>query len=283
MNVKEALLEGRRLLESIGSDEAPLEAELLLRHALSVDRVHLYQRLNDAVTPRQEQRYRRFLDRRLAYEPTAYITGRREFFGLELEVGPTTLIPRPETEVLVEIITDFIQRQYAGQPITVADVGVGSGTIAIALAYALANINVIATDTSKRALKLAERNAARHGVAGRIAFVHGNLLAPLDEPVDVVASNLPYIRTSDWEALPPEIRDYEPRTALDGGADGLRLVRRLLKQAPDHLNPGGALFAEIGSEQGAIAEVAAERWFPDAEVHVRPDLAGLDRVLCVYM
>ena len=282
MKVKEALLEGRRLLESMGSDEAPLEAELLLRHALSVDRVHLFQRLNDDVTRRQQQSFRRFLDRRLAHEPAAYITGCREFFGLEFEVGPAALIPRPETEVLVEIAIDFIQRQYAGGPIIVADVGVGSGAIAVALACTLPKINVIATDSSKRALKLAERNAARHGVAGRIAFVHGNLLAPLDEPVHVIASNLPYVRTNDWEALPPEIRDYEPKAALDGGADGLRLVRRILKQAPQHLNADGALFAEMGDDQGASAEIAAERRFPDAEVQVRPDLAGLDRVLCVY-
>lgn len=282
MNVKEALLEGRRLLESIGSDEAPLEAELLLRHALSVDRVHLYQRLNNDLTRRQERRYHRLLDRRRAHEPTAYITGHREFFGLEFEVGPAALIPRPETEVLVEIVIDFIQRRYASQGVSVADVGVGPGTIAVALAHTLPNIDVIATDTSKRALKLAERNAARHGVAGQIAFVHGNLLSPLSEPVDVIASNLPYVRTSDWEALPPEIRDYEPRAALDGGADGLRHVRRLLKQAPQHLKPGGALFAEIGDEQGSLAEGAAKRLFPDADVQIRPDLAGLDRVLCVY-
>jgi len=283
VNVKEALLEGRRLLESIGSDEAPLEAELLLRHALSTNRVHLYQRLNDAVSTRHEQRYRKLLDRRLAHEPTAYITGRREFFGLEFEVGSAALIPRPETEVLVEIVIDFIQRQYGDQPITVADLGVGSGAIAVALARTLPNVNVIATDTSKRALKLAERNAARHGVAGRIAFVHGNLLSSVSKPIDVVASNLPYVRTGDWRGLPPEIRDYEPKAALEGGEDGLRVVRRLLKQAPQHLNLGGALLAEIGDEQGATAEEAARRWFPDATVQIRPDLAGLDRVLCVYM
>jgi release factor glutamine methyltransferase len=282
VNVKEALLRGRRLLESIGSDEAPLEAELLLRHALSVDRVHLYQRLNEAVSTRHEQRYRKLLDRRLAHEPTAYITGQREFFGLEFEVGPAALIPRPETEVLVEIVIDFIQRQYGDQPTTIADVGVGSGTIAVALARTLPNINVIATDNSKRALKLAERNASRHGVARRMAFVHGNLLSPVSKPIDVVASNLPYVRTGDWQALPPEIRDYEPKAALDGGEDGLRVVRRLLKQSPQHLNPGGAFFAEIGDEQGATAEEAARRWFPDATVQIRPDLAGLDRVLCVY-
>lgn len=282
MNVREAMIHGKRLLESVGSDEAPLEAELLLRHALSVDRVRLYQRLSDDLSRRDEQRYRKLLDRRLGHEPTSYITGRKEFFGLEFEVTRAALIPRPETEVLVEIAVDFIHRQYSGQPINAADVGVGCGTIAVALARTLPNVNIIATDTSKRALKLAQQNAERHEVADHITFAHGNLLAPLTEPVQVIVSNLPYVRTADWQALPPEIHNYEPKMALDGGEDGLDLVRRLLKRAPHHLSPTGALFAEIGDEQGPLAADAASRVFPDARVEVRPDLAGLNRVLCVY-
>ncbi len=282
MNVRQALLEGRRLLESIGSDEAPLEAELLLRHALSVDRVRLYQRLTDELSRRDVKRYRQLLDRRLAREPTSYIVGRKEFFGLEFEVTRAALVPRPETEVLVEIAIEFIQRRYEARPVNVADVGVGCGTIAVSLARTLPNVKVVAMDSSKRALRLAERNAERHGVADRVAFVHGNLLAPLTEPVEVIAANLPYVRTIDWHGLPPEIHDYEPKTALDGGEDGLRSVRRLLKQAPEHLSPAGALFAEIGDEQRHLAAHAATSIFPDAQIEVRPDLAGLNRILCVY-
>jgi len=282
VNVGEALLQGRRLIESIGSDESPLEAELLLRHALSIDRVRLYQRLTDNLPRRDEQRYRKLLDRRLDREPTAYIVGRKEFFGLEFEVTRAALIPRPETEVLVEIVVAFIQSQYRGSPVNVADVGVGCGTIAVSLAYELPNVNVVATDTSKRALKLAQRNAQRHEVADRVAFAQGNLLAPLTEPVGIIASNLPYVPTTDWQALPPEIHDHEPRAALDGGEDGLRIIRRLLRRAPEHLGPAGTVFAEIGDEQGQLAADAATSVFPDARVEVRPDLAGLDRVLCVY-
>jgi release factor glutamine methyltransferase len=282
VNTREALLEGRRLLESIGSDEAPLESELLLMHATRCDRVRLYQRLNDPLPPRIEQRFRRFLDRRAAHEPTAYIVGTREFFGLEFEVTRAALIPRPETEVLVQIAAEWLRRNRPGAPVTVADVGVGCGTIAVALATELPNARLIAIDTSKRALALARRNAERHSVADHIQFAHGSILAPLTRKVDVIASNLPYVRTSDWLDLPPEIHDYEPRSALDGGPDGLRLIRRLLKQAPDRLTPGGTLFAEIGDDEGADATSAAKRSFPNARIEVRPDLAGLDRVLCVY-
>jgi release factor glutamine methyltransferase len=282
VNVREALLEGRRLLESIGSDEAPLESELLLMHAMRVDRVHLFQRLNYPLPPRTEQRFRRCLDRRADHEPTAYIMGTREFFGLEFEVTRAALIPRPETEVLVQIAAEWLRRNRPGAPVTVADVGVGCGTIAVALATELPNARLIAIDTSKRALALARRNSERHGVADRIEFAHGSILAPLTRKVDVIASNLPYVRTSDWLDLPPEIHDYEPRSALDGGPDGFRLIRRLLQQAPDRLTPGGALFAEIGDDEGADATSAAKRSFPDARIEVRPDLAGLDRVLCVY-
>lgn len=281
ISARQALRDGRRLLESIGSDEAELESELLLMHAMSSDRVHLYQRLSDPLPPRVEQRYQRFLDRRAAHEPTAYIIGTRGFFNLDFEVTRAALIPRPETELLVEIAIDWVQRKRGGTA-TIADVGVGCGTIAVALATELPNAHIVATDTSKRALALARRNAERHGVARRIEFAYGSLLAPLTTSVDLIASNLPYVCTADWRELPPEIRDYEPKSALDGGPDGLRAIRRLLKQAPEHLARGGALLAEIGDDQGLDAKTAAARSFPGARIEVLPDLAGLDRLLCIY-
>ena len=282
MTISEALRQGTRLIQSTGSDEGRLEAELLLMHALKTDRVHLYERLQDALPVRTGAYYRRLLDRRLAREPTPYIIGHKEFFGLQFEVTRSALIPRPETETLVELAIDVARDRHADKSLTITDVGAGSGVIAIALAYELPNARIIATDVSKRALALARRNAERHGVAARIEFVEGDTLLPIEGRAEIIAANLPYVTTEDWLATPPEIREWEPRRALDGGADGLRYLRRLFRQAPEKLARNGALFAEIGDRQGATARSLAEEAFPAAEVEVRPDLAGRDRVLCVY-
>ena len=201
---------------------------------------------------------------------------------MEFEVARSTLIPRPETETLVELAIDFARDRYANNRFTAADAGTGSGVIAIALAYRLPKARVIATDVSKRALALARRNARQHGVAARIQFVEGDTLLPVELRADVIAANLPYVTTADWLATPPEIREWEPRTALDGGVDGLRYIRRLFRQAPQKLAHKGALFAEIGDRQGASARTLANEAFPEAKVDVRPDLAGRDRVICVY-
>jgi release factor glutamine methyltransferase len=161
------------------------------------------------------------------------------------------------------------------------DVGVGCGAVAVALAVNLPQAEIIATDVSPEALGLARRNADRHDVAARIRFLEGDLLEPLDGPVDVIAANLPYVRTGDFEAAPPEIRQHEPRLGLDGGPDGLRLIDRLLGQAPAHLESGGALFIEIGEEQGEAARNLALESFPQARIEVKDDLSRLDRVLVV--
>ena len=303
MIVQEALRRGTHLLAQAGSDEANLEAELLLAHALgpstgsgqALDRVHLYQRLRNDLPSDQEQAYHSLLERRLAHEPTAYIVGHKEFYGLELEVAPAAIIPRPETEVLVELVIALARERLAGGPFTLGDVGVGCGAIAVAVAHELPQAEVIATDVSPEALALAQRNAQRHGLSERIRFLQGDLLEPLTthpEPkpggsrdssrrVDIIAANLPYVRTDDWERLPPEIREYEPRDGLDGGPGGLRVIERLLRQAPPYLKPGGALFVEIGDEQGQAASALAREAFPQAHVEVKPDLSGLDRVLVV--
>ena len=282
MTISEALRQGASLIQSSGSDEARLEAELLLMHALKIDRVRLYERLQDELPIRGGDYYRRLIHRRRAHEPTPYIVGHKEFFGLEFEISRSALIPRPETETLVQLAIDFARDRYPDKRFTIADVGAGSGVIAVALAYELPDARVIATDVSKRALALARRNAERHGVAARIDFVAGDILDPVAGRVEIIASNLPYVTTEDWLATPPEIREWEPRRALDGGADGLRYIRKLLLQAPEKLSQNGALFAEIGDRQGASAQSLAEEAFPAAKVEIRPDLAGRDRVVCVY-
>ncbi len=282
MIISEALREGMRLIRRTGSDEARLEAELLLMHAIKTDRVHLYERLKDELPTRAGHYYRRLLDRRLAHEPVPYIVGHREFFGIELKVSRSVLIPRPETETLVELAIGFARDRFADGGLTIVDVGAGSGAIAVALACELPDARVIATDLSKRALALARRNAARHGVANRIDFFAADTLQPIDGRAEIIAANLPYVTTADWLATPPEIREWEPRRALDGGADGLRDIRKIFRQAPEKLALGGAFFAEIGDHQGAAVRSLAEEAFPTATVEVRPDLAGRDRVICAY-
>ncbi len=280
MTLREALLEARQLLEANGSNEAHLEAELLLMHALRLDRVHLYQRLEDELAPSQNDGFRTLLQRRLAHEPLPYITGHREFYGLDLEVTPAVLIPRPETETLVEHAIAFA-RTLTG-PLSIADIGTGSGAIAISLAVSLPDAHLIATDISADALAVARGNAERHNVANRIEFREGDLLTPLDEPVHILTANLPYLTTAMWQDEYPEVHGHEPRLALDGGPDGLDQVRRLLADAPTRLAPNAALLAEIGEWQGDAASALAAAAFRNARIVVHPDLAGRDRVLAIY-
>lgn len=290
VRLSELLREGRLRLAAV-SDEAELEAEMLLRHVLGdVDRAELYARLADEALEDAAAEYERLLERRLAHEPTAYIIGRREFFGLEFEVTAAVLIPRPETETLVELAVALVRERYFEREVTIVDVGAGSGAIAVALAHELPNARVIATDTSVEALAVARRNAEHNGVSDRIEFREGDLLAPVTERVDVICANLPYVTTAQWEAMPPEIREWEPRSALDGGEDGLDVVRRLFHHppAPSPVRGRGgeglaALFCEIGDWQGSAVREMAEGAFPGARVEVHRDLAGRDRVVGVYL
>ena len=288
---REAYLAARDRLRQAGIDDAHFEAELLLRHALGLghNRGALLSHLAEphAVEDETLARFEALLTRRLAREPSAYILGTREFFHLDLEVTPAVLIPRPETETVVEEAVRLARRllssegRAADEGFVVADIGTGAGPIALSLARALPDATVIATDVSTEALDVAQRNAARHALQERIAFLHGDLLAPLTQRLDVLVANLPYVTTSDLAALEPEVRDHEPSMALHGGADGLDLIRRLLAEAHAHLRPHAVLVLEIGYDQGETARVAAAEAFPDAQVSVLNDLAGRPRVLVV--
>jgi release factor glutamine methyltransferase len=208
--------------------------------------------------------------------------GRKEFYGLEFLVTPAAIIPRPETELLVETALAEARRLLKGKTaITLVDVGVGSGAIACAIAANLPEAHIVATDLSAQALALAQRNARRLELMQRIRFLHGDLLTPLSGPFDVITANLPYVKSSDWAQSPPEIRDHEPQRGLDGGSDGLRSIRRLLRQAPPYLNPDGVLLLEIDNGQGPAVRALARSAFPAAHIEVRPDLAGLNRLLLV--
>jgi release factor glutamine methyltransferase len=256
--------------------------EVLLRHALGLDRAQFYTRLSEELSPAARSAFEALLTRRLRREPTAYIIGRREFYGLELETTPVAPIPRPETELLVDEALAQARRLQPTRPEPeIVDVGSGCGAITLALAMHLPAARIIATDASQAALELARRNADRLGLSDRVRFVRGDLLSPLDGPADIIVANLPYVPSDEWQGLAPEVRCYEPRAALDGGPDGLRLIERLLRQAPAYVRPRGAVILEIGHDQSAAVVALARAAFPTAAIAVKKDLASLDRMVVI--
>lgn len=273
-----------------GIDSPTLTARLLLAAALDKPREWLVAHNDHPLEPAQADMFERLVTRALAHEPLAYLLGRREFYGLEFIIDPRALIPRPETELLVERALERLRapRQDNDSPsktgcVDAIDVGTGSGAIAIAIARHAPGARLIATDLSAEALQLARVNAARHGVEDRITFAQADLLDNVSYRARVITANLPYVTTEEIEALPPEIQAHEPRMALDGGRDGLALVRRLLGQLPAHLRAGGAAFFEIGASQGPAALRAAADLLPWARATLDKDLAGRDRVLRVIL
>jgi len=274
LNLKQALGKARDILARNNVNDASLEGELLLRHALKIDRVQLYIDLEKELTPQQEETFRRLLERRLQGEPAAYITGRREFYGLDFNVSPAVLIPRPESELLVETALTLAKNR----PLSIiADIGTGSGAIAVSLALELAQSKIYATDISAAALKVALANCRKHGVSDRVRLLEGNLLEPLPEPVDLIVANLPYIRKSE---LNPQC---EPPLALDGGADGTESIEQLCRQAGGKLKSGGSLLLEIGQGQREAVTAILHNIFPGGKVEVFPDLAGIDRAVLLIL
>ena len=304
MSQPRALMDYLRLateyLQRCGSPSARLDAEVLLGHVLGMDRVSLYVNHDRPLVPREVDAYREVLRARGRGTPVAYITGKKEFLRMTLAVTPDVLIPRPETELLVEAVVRHFQP--ADRPLVLADVGTGSGAIAIGLARALPKARVLAIDISPAALAVARRNAAALGVADRVVLMEGDLLVPVaaglaggagshgavagrpaghgwpDGGLDAVVSNPPYIPARDWDKLPRDVREYEPRLALDGGPDGLAVYRRLVPQAAAVLRPGGLLALEIGhdQEQAVRALLEGGRW---DGVRVEKDYAGHPRVV----
>ncbi|MDR7543395.1 MAG: peptide chain release factor N(5)-glutamine methyltransferase [Armatimonadota bacterium] len=248
MTIAEAWLAGREHLAACGVAEAAITAEVLLRHVLGMTRTELYLRWDRPVDNATWDRYCRLLDERSRGRPVAYITGSREFMGLDFAVDERVLIPRPETEVLVEMVL-AVARQLTAP--VLADVGTGSGAIAVSLAVRRPDALVIATDLSADALEVARGNAVRHGVAGRMRFLCGDLLAPLRGEglrVDVLACNPPYVGPTEAAALPCEIREFEPAIAVLA-PEGESFHARLVDEAPGVLKPGGWLIMEVAAGQ----------------------------------
>ena len=263
---------------AVGIDSARLDAEMLMAETLRVERGRLYMNPDRALDDAALARFRALIARRARGEPVSYITGRREFWSLDFVVTPAVLTPRPETELLVETAVELVA---AKSPPRILDLGTGSGAIAVALAKEIIGAEIVATDISREALEIARANARRHGVEDRISFLAGDLFAPVADmrgAFDLIVSNPPYIRRDDIPALPRDVRDFEPRIALDGGVDGLDFYRRIAGEAARYLSADGSIAVEIGA--GMSAEVA--RLFADAgfaDVRVEKDLAGLERVV----
>ena len=267
-----------RRLAGVGIDDPRLEADVLWMTALDIDRAHLYARLRDAPAEAQAAAAEALTARRLRREPLAYVTGTREFYGLDLTINPGVLVPRSETETLVAEAIAVLSRR--AQPAAIiADIGCGSGAIAVALAASLPDARVHAVDRSPAAVALTRANAERHGLGARVRVYCGDLTAPLPEPVDLIAANLPYVRSDELPTLEPEVSVFEPAEALDGGADGLDLVRRLLREAPARLRPGAAVLLELDPRQFGAARSFAAEAMPNARARSVRDLGGRERVL----
>ncbi len=287
MSLHSEIAAAKRLLEQAGIDpvEAAVDADLLARHVLGWDRARLLASLIDPPPPGFDAAYATLVARRQRREPAAYIVGGREFWRRDFEVGPGVLVPRPETESIVE---EAIARcgahaaaPHREHPLLVADVGTGSGCLAVTLAAEFPGARVVATDTSRTALAFARRNAARHDVSDRIEFVETDLLADVDARFDLIVSNPPYVRSEEMERLPDEVRDYEPKQALLGGRDGLDVIRRLLLQSESRLCTGGLLIFEFGfGQEAGVRDVVGARPAFRMEA-VRSDLQRIPRTAVV--
>ncbi len=278
MTIKEALSRAREILAANSIEDPSLESELLIRHVLNIDDVRLYLQLECELIPEEEKEFWHLIERRFKREPTAYIVGHREFYGFDFCVDPNVLIPRPESELLVEKALKLAQKHVL---VTIAEVGTGSGAIAISLALNLPQAKIYATDISAAALKVALLNCHKHGVVNRVSLLFGDMLAPLPEPVDLIVANLPYVRTA--ELLQISALTFEPSLALNGGPDGLEKIRRLCAQISGKLRPSGYLLLEIGQGQEGAVTAFLKSLFPSAKIEVTADLSGIDRVVSLAL
>jgi release factor glutamine methyltransferase len=273
-----------RLIQAgISANLASLDAEVLARRVLGWDKARFLTDRNDAATTRFLLNYEHYVARRIRREPVSYIIGTREFWNLDFEVTPDVLIPRPETELIVEEALERVRepfsRHAAEHRPLVYDVGTGSGVLAIVLARELPAAKVIATDISPEALNVARRNAARHAVTDRITFVETSFLGGLTEPADLIVSNPPYVPAASAPALTPEVRDYEPGVAVFGGADGTEGLRRVLGESTSRLRPGGWLIVEFGYGQDDAVVQMVDALPALSLVKIRHDLQDIPRTL----
>ena len=278
--IRQALQETHRGLEAIGIPDSRLEAEVMVMNVMRLPRQDIFAHQEDEVSGQQERELAEMVRRRLTREPLAYILGYKEFYGINLLVNSNVLIPRPETETMVEHALFMALMGMESRELVVADVGTGTGNIAINLAIHLPAAHIYALDVEDAVLDVTSYNIRAHNVADRITLAKGDLLEPLPEPVDLVVANLPYIPTRRIPTLQPEIQ-WEPSGALDGGDEGLDLLRRLISQADSKLKEQAVMLLELDPEQVAPVETFVKEYLPGATTSVEQDLARQDRIFVI--
>jgi release factor glutamine methyltransferase len=283
VNVREKINHARARLAAAGIDngEAGRDANLLARHVLGWDRAMLYSREADEATAAFVERYDPLIERRARREPVAYIRGEQEFWSRDFAVTPAVLIPRPESELIVEELMACLPQDLPARPVKIADIGTGSGCLAVTAAAELPLATVIATDISRAAIDVARANAQRHGVTDRTNFAETAYLSGVAGPFDFIISNPPYVSDAEYEDLAPEVREYEPAEALKAGEDGLRDVRQIVDIASTQLAPGGTALIEIGHRHAeAIAELVGS--FKSLTLkRISSDLQNIPRVAII--
>lgn len=282
MTLAEAIHNASNRLSAAGIANARLDAEVLLAHIIKKDRVWLITHRDEVLDDEQQRAFAEVIRRRTGREPLQHIIGSQEFWGLEFMVTPDVLIPRPETEHIIEAALAIVQDRNS--PVRIIDLCTGSGCIAVSLAKELAAARVIATDASEKALAVARENSRRHGVAERIRFLQGDLFRPLEEldlrgQVDILVSNPPYVLAGNLSTLQPEVRDYEPQMALIAGPEGTEIAIRIIRTAPEYLKQNGALIMEMGMGQSEALMRAVAATSAYAGPDILKDLAGINRVI----
>jgi len=280
MTLAQALRQYAYVLNKKGIGDSHIEARMLLGHATNLSPVQIYTEPEQRLSREEENKLLKLVERRLQHEPSAYILRHREFYGLDFYVDSRVLIPRPETEILVDTALEFAtNRSCIKRPLLVADIGTGCGAIAISLALNLTVSRIYATDLSSSALEVAGLNCERHKVADRVVLLPGDLLQPLPEPVDLIVANLPYIKNSELPGLSPEIAKFEPRMALDGGRSGLDCIGQLLQQVKNKINDGGCLLLEIGQNQENEVSRLIHSYLNEVNLRFIADYNGTNRAV----
>ncbi len=285
VTVQAILAQGRQCLLQAGQDSARLDTQILLEHVLDIDRATLYAYPQRELTDAQAQQFFVYIERRVQSEPIAYIVGHEEFYGLDFLVDKRVLIPRPETELLVEQALRLVREKIAqGHMPLIADIGTGSGAIPITLAVEEPLLPFLyAVDISANALAVARKNCQRHAVEQRVRLLQGDLLAPLPEPVDLLIANLPYVGTNEIDVMTRDVVEYEPHLALFSGPLGLNLLHRFFVEAPQKLKPHGAMLLEIGYRQREPLTSFLQQLWPSATLTFQKDYAGWNRMLQVVL